>query len=115
MDRMLEILRQMIDFDAYVWLLTEPVTTVGAAPLAAVPLAAVPCLPELPALIKARYATPVNRWTVLQHDTSPVGRLRDVCGGDLSRSLVWRDVVRRYRIGDVASVVFADRLRRETG
>ena len=46
--QVLAVLREVIDFDAYVWLLTDPVTTVGAAPLADVP-----CLPELPALIKA--------------------------------------------------------------
>src|SRR5260370_5300788 len=64
--QVLAVLREVIDFDAYVWLLTDPVTTVGAAPLAHVP-----CLPELPALIKAKYATPVNRWTVLQLHKSP--------------------------------------------
>ena len=37
-------LRDVIDFAAYVWLLTDPVTEVGAAPLAEVP-----CLAELPA------------------------------------------------------------------
>jgi hypothetical protein len=59
--QVLAVLREVIDFDAYVWLLSDPVTAVGAAPLADVP-----CLPELPALIRAKYATPVNRWTVLQ-------------------------------------------------
>jgi DNA-binding CsgD family transcriptional regulator len=101
--QVLEVLREVIDYDAYVWLLTDPVTTVGAAPLAAVP-----CLPELPALIKAKYATPVNRWTVLQSQASPAGRLRAAVGGDLARSLIWREVMSRYRIGDVASAVFAD-------
>lgn len=65
-------LREVIGYDAYVWLLTDPVTAVGAAPLAEVP-----CLPELPALIKAKYATPVNRWTTLRSQRSPTGRLRD--------------------------------------
>jgi len=101
--QVLEVLREVIDYDAYVWLLTDPVTMVGAAPLAAVP-----CLPELPALIKAKYATRVNRWTVLQGQDSPAARLHDVVGGDLARSLVWREVMSRYRIGDVASAVFAD-------
>jgi DNA-binding CsgD family transcriptional regulator len=100
--QVLEALREVIGYDAYVWLLTDPVTTVGAAPLAAVP-----CLPELPALIKAKYATPVNRWTALRH-ASPTGRLHDATGGDLARSLVWREVMSRYRISDMASVVFAD-------
>ena len=101
--QVLAILREVIDFDAYVWLLTDPVTTVGAAPLADVP-----CLPELPALIKAKYATPVNRWTALRHPAAPVGRLYDAVDGDLARSLVWREVMSRYAVGDVASVVFAD-------
>jgi len=102
--QVLEVIREVIDFEAYVWMLTDPITTVGADPLAEVP-----CLPELPALIKARYATPVNRWTVLQHRNPPVGLLVKAVGGELARSLVWREVMSRYRIGDVASVVFADR------
>ena len=101
--QVLAVLGEVIDFDAYVWLLTDPVTTVGAAPLADVP-----CLPELPALIKAKYATPVNRWTVLQLQKSPAGTLSDAVGGELDRSLMWRGVLCRYGIGDVASVVFAD-------
>ena len=101
--QVLAVLREVIDFDAYVWLLTDPVTTVGAAPLADVP-----CLPELPALIKAKYATPVNRWTVLQLQRSPAGTLSDAVGAELDRSLMWRDMLCRYGVGDVASVVFAD-------
>ena len=100
----LEILREVVDFDAHVWLLTDPVTAVGAAPLADVP-----CLPELPALIKAKYATPVNRWTELQQRTSPTALLDDVVDGDLARSRVWREVMSRYGVRDVASTVFADR------
>ena len=101
--QVLAVLREVIDFDAYVWLLTDPVTTVGAAPVADVP-----CLPELPALIKAKYATPVNRWTVLQLQNSPAGTLRDAVGGELDRSLMWREVLCRYGIGDMVSAVFAD-------
>jgi DNA-binding CsgD family transcriptional regulator len=101
--QVLEVLRRALDFGAYNWLLTDPVTAVGAAPLADVP-----CLPELPALIKARYATPVNRWTGLMRGTSPVGLLHESVDGELARSLVWREVMSRYGIRDVASVVFAD-------
>jgi DNA-binding NarL/FixJ family response regulator len=101
--QVLAVLREVIDFDAYVWLLTDPVTTVGAAPVADVP-----CLPELPALIKAKYATPVNRWTVLRLQKSPAGTLSGAVGGELDRSLMWRDVLCRYGIGDMASVVFED-------
>ena len=99
----LEVLGQVIGFDAYVWLLTDPVTAVGVAPLADVP-----CLSELPALIRAKYATTVNRWTTLRRQSPPAGTLSDAVGGDLSRSLMWRTVLSRYGIGDVASAVFAD-------
>src|SRR5260370_2418720 len=101
--QVLAVLREVIDFDAYVWLLTDPVTMVGAAPVADVP-----CLPELPALIKAKYATPVNRWTVLQVQKSPAGTLSDAVRGELDRSLMWREVLCRYGIGDLVSAVFAD-------
>jgi hypothetical protein len=49
-----------------------------------------------------------GRWTVLRLQSSPVSTLSDAVGGDLSLSLMWRDVLSRYGIGDVASVVFAD-------
>lgn len=101
--QVLAVLREVIDFDAYVWLLTDPVTTVGVAPVADVP-----CLPELPALIKAKYATLVNRWTILQLQKSATGTLSDAVGGELDRSPMWRDVLCRYGIGDVASTVFTD-------
>jgi DNA-binding CsgD family transcriptional regulator len=92
-----------LDFDAYVWLLTDPVTEVGSAPLADVP-----CVTELPALIKAKYATPVNRWTTLRRQASAVGLLTEAVDGDLTRSRVWREVMSRYGICDVASAVFTD-------
>jgi DNA-binding CsgD family transcriptional regulator len=101
--RVLAVLGEVLGFDAYVWLLTDPVTAVGAAPLAEVP-----CVTELPALIKAKYATKVNRWTALQGQVPPAGLLSEAAGGDLARSRVWREVMSRYGIGDVASAVFAD-------
>src|SRR5215207_4641749 len=97
---LLEELNQIVPFDAYAWLLTDPQTSVGSSPLADVP-----CLPELPRLIRLKYLTEVNRWT---HLRSPVALLAAVTGGDLSRSLVWRELLHRYDIVDVASVVFRD-------
>ena len=101
--QVLAVLADVVVFDAYVWLLTDPVTAVGAAPLADVP-----CRSELPALIKAKYGTTVNRWTALRQQPAPVGLLHQAVGGDLGRSRMWRDVLSRYGVGDVASVVFAD-------
>jgi DNA-binding CsgD family transcriptional regulator len=48
----LGVLRQVVGFEAHVWLLTDPVTRVGTSPLADIP-----GLPwaELPALIRERY------------------------------------------------------------
>lgn len=101
--RVLDALSEAMDFSAYVWLLTDPVSTVGAAPLADVP-----CRSELAALIKWKYATPVNRWTTLLTRAPPVARLSHSVGGELVRSRVWREVMSRYGVRDVLSVVFAD-------
>jgi DNA-binding CsgD family transcriptional regulator len=95
-------IRQVVSFDAYAWLLTDPETSVGSAPLADVP-----CLPELPRLIGLKYLTEVNRWTTLRG--APVALLQATTGGEPSRSLLWRDLLDGYGIGDVASLVFRDR------
>lgn len=92
----------MVGFDAYAWLLTDPETSVGSTPVADVP-----DLADLPRLIRLRYLTEVNRWTRLADP--PVALLQQATEGDASRSLLWRDLLRAYEIGDVASVVFRDR------
>jgi DNA-binding CsgD family transcriptional regulator len=97
---LLDEIRRVVPFDAYVWLLTDPETSVGIAPLADVP-----CLPELPRLITLKYLTEVNRWTEL---STPVARLDEATGGARSRSLMWRELLAGYDITDVASVVFRD-------
>ena len=99
--RLLDEIRQAIGFDSYAWLLTDPQTSVGSAPLADVP-----CLPELPRLIRLKYLTGINRWTTLA--SPPVALLREATAGDLSLSLLWRDLLSGYGIVDVASLVFRD-------
>jgi DNA-binding NarL/FixJ family response regulator len=101
--KVLEVLREVVGFSAYVWLLTDPVSTVGVAPLADVP-----CVTELPALIKAKYGTPVNRWTTLRQHPSGTRLLTEAVDGDLARSRVWREVMSHYGIADVASTVMTD-------
>jgi DNA-binding CsgD family transcriptional regulator len=103
--KLLDVIADVVAFDAYVWLLTDPVTTVGAAPLAHVPGLA---LPELPALIRAKYATRLNRWTALTQTASPVGLLSEAVGDDPGDGRVWRETLSRHGIGDVASTVFTD-------
>jgi DNA-binding CsgD family transcriptional regulator len=98
---LLDEIRRAVGFDAYAWLLTDPETEVGAAPLADVP-----CLPDLPLLIRLKYLTTVNRWTQLG---VPVARLRSGTGDHRERSLLWRELLERYAVNDVASLVFRDR------
>ena len=93
-------IRREVPFDAYAWLLTDPETCVGSAPLADVP-----CLPELPTLVRLKYLTGLNRWTRL---AGPVALLGETSGGDRAKSLVWRELLQRYGVVDVASLVFTD-------
>jgi len=97
----LAILRRAVAFDAYAWLLTDPATAVGSSPLADVP-----CLAELPALIRLKYGTAINRWTQLSR---PVATLVDATAGDLALSALWQEPLRNYEIGDIASCVYRDR------
>jgi hypothetical protein len=90
-------------FDAYAFLLTDPETSVGS-----LPLADVPCVREPPRLIRLKYLTPVNRWTALDA-SAPVALQQEATGGERSHSLLWRELLREYGIGDVASSVFRDR------
>ena len=94
-------IRRAVGFDAYAWLLTDPETSVGSAPLADVP-----CLPELPRLIRLKYLTPVTRWTALP--PPGVATLLTATGGDPSRSRLWRELLSAYQVVDLASVVFRD-------
>jgi hypothetical protein len=61
---------------------------------------------ELPAQIRLKYLTPLNRWTTLTG--SPVGSLDEATGGDLGQSLVWREMLADYGVVDAASLVLAD-------
>ena len=94
-------IRRSVGFDAYAWLLTDPETEVGGAPIADVPI-----LPELPLAIRLKYLTTVNRWTQLD---VPVALLRAGTEEHRERSLIWRELLDRYAVNDVASLVFRDR------
>jgi DNA-binding CsgD family transcriptional regulator len=97
----LAAIRRAVGFDAYAWLVTDPETAVGSSPLADVP-----CLSRLPQLIRLKYLTAVNRWTALP---GAVASLAQATGGDLSRSLIWRELLREYQVTDIASAVYQDR------
>jgi DNA-binding CsgD family transcriptional regulator len=97
-------LKHAVGFDAHVWLLTDPVTAVGSDPHAEVP-----AFGQLPSLIKFKYLTTVNRWSDLAARRIAAASLVQATGGDLAKSLVWREVLTSQGVTDVASVVMADR------
>lgn len=72
--RVLDEIRRFVAFDAFAFVVTDPVTSVGTSPLADVP-----CLPELPRLIRLKYLTTLNRWTSLADVASAVFRDRFGC------------------------------------
>ncbi|MFI9817555.1 LuxR C-terminal-related transcriptional regulator [Saccharothrix variisporea] len=89
-------IRTVVPFDAHVWLLTDPETTVGTRPLADVPPA---LLPRLPELIRLKYLTPTNRWTALHTEVATLDRTDSP----------WQALLRAHGVADVASAVFKDR------
>lgn len=99
----LAALRRVVEFDDYVWVLTDPRTAVGASPLADVP-----CLPQLPALIKLKYLTRLNRWTELSRTAPHTQSIHDRTNGAPSSSLIWREMLRELGVADVCSTVFVD-------
>lgn len=97
----LDELRPQVPFDAYAWLLTDPETSVGSAPLAELP-----SLGDLATTIRLKYLTDVNRWTSLR--TGAAVSLLAATGGDRARSRVWREALAAHGVEDVASTVFRD-------
>jgi DNA-binding NarL/FixJ family response regulator len=93
-------IRRELPFDWYAWLLTDPETEVGSAPLAEIP-----SIRDLPRLIRAKYMTSLNRWTNLE---TPVATLQAATGGEPQRSRIWQEVLSGYGVLDVASLVFRD-------
>jgi DNA-binding CsgD family transcriptional regulator len=83
-------------------MVTDPVTGVGASPLAEIP-----SLADLPRVVRCKYLTEVNRWTDLPVDH--VATLAKTTSGAPETSLLWRAVLSRYGVRDVASAVLRDR------
>ena len=98
--------RRVVPFDAFLFALTDPVSRVGASPLADVPMLP---WPRLPALIRARYLTTLNRWSELLDAGIPSASLLAATDGNPSRSRLWQDVLRELGVADVAITAFGDR------
>ena len=98
--RLLEEFRRAVGFDAYAWLLTDPETSVGSAPLADVP-----CLPELPRLIALKYLAGINRWTSLSVRESEL--LSHLVTGAGTRELAGRMFLSEHTVQDHLKSIFA--------
>jgi DNA-binding CsgD family transcriptional regulator len=94
---------RVVAYEAYVWPLTDPETSVGTAPLADVPA---PLLADLPRLIRLKYLTEINRWTTVDGTTA---RLHAATKGELARSRMWREALCDHGVVDIASSVYRDR------
>ena len=89
-------LRAMIDFDWYVWALTDPVTGVGIDPIARIP-----DVRDAARAIRLKYLTATNRWTTLD--------VAAALGDRAPHSLLWRELQEPAGVVDVASVVLRER------
>ena len=94
-------LRAAVPFDAFAWLLTDPVTCVGSSPVAEVPVIA-----DLPRVVRAKYLSSVNRWTSLLSGVAAT--LVGSTGGDPVDGDPWCSMLATYGIRDVASMVLRD-------
>lgn len=97
----LDLIRTVVPFDSFVWLLTDPASGVGCSPLADVP-----DLREIPSLIRLRYASAANGWR--STDAGRVTTLLAVTDGDLARSTLWRGSLAAHRVSDLATAVLRD-------
>jgi DNA-binding NarL/FixJ family response regulator len=98
----LDAVRSALPFDAYVWVATDPASSVGVSPLAFLPSFD---MRQLPRLIQAKYSTAINRWTSLDDCAS----LAAATGGRLSDSRLWRVASETLKVADIASMVLRDR------
>ncbi|WP_329625347.1 helix-turn-helix transcriptional regulator [Streptomyces sp. NBC_01255] len=96
--RLLREFRALLGAEAFAFLLTDPVTSVGCAPVARVPV-----LPELPRLIRLKYLTRADRWTSLKGAAALSGL------PEVERGPLWEELLRPAGVRDVASAVFRDR------
>ncbi|MFJ7068220.1 LuxR C-terminal-related transcriptional regulator [Streptomyces sp. NPDC101115] len=96
--RVLRELRDVLGFDAFAFLLTDPATEVGCAPVARIP-----DLSDLPRIVRLKYLTPANRWTTLSRAAALSGY------EPAKRGPMWAEALRPLGVRDLASAVFRDR------
>jgi DNA-binding CsgD family transcriptional regulator len=98
---MLDAMAQVVPFEDFAFVLTDPETTVGVSPLAQVP-----DLASLPRLIRLKYLTRPGRWTTLAASgCTTLGVVGD--RGDLG--LPWPAALAENGVTDVLLAVLRDR------
>ncbi|MGB8380177.1 MAG: LuxR C-terminal-related transcriptional regulator [Dermatophilaceae bacterium] len=93
----LDLIGREMPVDAYAYVLTDPVTSVGVDPLASIPEVC-----DLPMLIAVKYTTPAQRWTTLD-DVVTLAMTPPSARGP------WHELVLAHGVADVASMVLRDR------
>lgn len=96
---LVEAIGGLVRFDAHVFMLTDPVTCVGASPLASIPGLSFDRLPEL---VRARYLTRCNRWSSLDR-VAAVAAAPPEAENDH-----WWRIVGELGYADVATLAFVD-------
>lgn len=98
---LVDAVRELVPFGSYVWALTDPETEVAISPLADVPE---PIVAELPQLIRLRYLTTVNRWSMRD---AVAASLYAATNGVPARSVLY-GLLGPRGVGDIATVGFRD-------
>lgn len=96
----LDVVRTVVPFDHYVWLLTDPESCVGC-----LPLADVPDMREIPTLIRLRYLNAENRWSDPASRTVSTLAATAVDGAPRSS---WREHLATHRVNDVITTLLRD-------
>jgi DNA-binding CsgD family transcriptional regulator len=96
----LDVVRTVVPFDHYVWLLTDPDSCVGC-----MPLADVPDLREIPTLIRLRYLHSENRWSDPVSRTVSTLASAAVHGAPQSP---WCEHLATHRVSDVITTILRD-------
>jgi DNA-binding NarL/FixJ family response regulator len=99
-----DAIRPAVPFDGYVWVLTDPASSVGVSPLAYIPNLD---MRQLPQIIRAKYATPINRWTNMPE--GGCASLAATTDGDLARTALWLAAAKEMPVIDILSAVLRDR------
>jgi len=104
-DRLARVLRRVVPFDGTCWLTLDPATLL---PTSYIPQNSL--CPEAPLrLCQIEYLEEdVNKLTSLSRATSPAGVLSQATGGNLERSVRYRDVYRPDGYGDELRLVLKD-------